>query len=113
VNYDEHRAHDATGLAKLVADKDVTAAELLTLARERAAAVNPRINAIVRDVPASPSDELDGPFAGRRCSTSSPAARPADRSCPDCPLRRSRLVSERIPQAAHRRAGAVGHQPDA
>ena len=64
VNFDEYRAHDATGLAKLVADKDVTAAELLALAQERTAVVNPRINAIVRDIPTSPSDELAGPFAG-------------------------------------------------
>jgi amidase len=64
VNFDEYRKHDATGLARLVADKEVSAAELLTLARERAAAVNPRINAIVRDVPASPTDQLEGPFAG-------------------------------------------------
>ena len=63
MNFDEYRKYDATGLAKLVADKEVTAAELLTLAQERAAAVNPRINAIVRDIPASPTD-LSGPFAG-------------------------------------------------
>jgi amidase len=63
MNFDEYRRYDATGLAKLVADKEVTAAGLLTLAQERAAAVNPRINAIVRDVPASPADH-SGPFAG-------------------------------------------------
>jgi len=64
VNFEEYRTHDATGLAKLVADKEVTADELLTLARTRAAVVNPRINAIVRDVPATPTDDLRGPFAG-------------------------------------------------
>ncbi|MDT5334647.1 MAG: amidase [Mycobacterium sp.] len=64
MNFEEYRSYDATGLAKLVVDRQVSAAELLTLARERAAAVNPRINAIVRDVPAAPSDHLDGPFAG-------------------------------------------------
>ncbi len=64
MNFEEYRTYDATGLAKLVADKQVSAAELLTLARERAAAVNPRINAIVRDVPAAPTAELTGPFAG-------------------------------------------------
>lgn len=51
MDVDEYRAQDATGLAKLVADGEVTAAELLALARERAAEVNPKINAIVRDVP--------------------------------------------------------------
>ncbi|WP_415794417.1 amidase family protein, partial [Mycolicibacterium frederiksbergense] len=64
MRFDEYRSHDATGLAKLVADKQIQATELLTLACERAAAVNPKINAIVRDVPATPSDELTGPFAG-------------------------------------------------
>jgi Asp-tRNA(Asn)/Glu-tRNA(Gln) amidotransferase A subunit family amidase len=64
MDFDEYRTYDATGLAKLVADKQVSAAELLTIAQKRAAAVNPRINAIVRDVPAAPPDELSGPFAG-------------------------------------------------
>ena len=64
VNFDEYRAYDATGLAELVADKQVSPKELLTLAQERASAVNPRINAIVRDVPAEPADERNGPFAG-------------------------------------------------
>ena len=64
MDFDEYRKHDATGLAQLVAAKEVSAAELLAVARERAAAVNPRINAIVRDVPAEPSEDLTGPFAG-------------------------------------------------
>ncbi len=64
MNFEEYRAYDATGLAKLVADKKVSAAELLALAQQRAATVNPRINAIVRDIPASPSQDLRGPFAG-------------------------------------------------
>ena len=64
MDFDEYRSYDATGLAELVADRQVTAAELLTLAKERAAAVNPRINAIVRDIPASATDQLNGPFAG-------------------------------------------------
>lgn len=64
MDFEEYRTHDAVGLAKLVADKQVTAAELLDLAKQRAAAVNPRINAIVRDVPGSPSPDSGGPFAG-------------------------------------------------
>ena len=64
MKFDEYRTHDATGLAKLIADKDVSAAEVLAVARERAAEVNPRINAIVRDIPATPTDERTGPFAG-------------------------------------------------
>ncbi|MBI2691317.1 MAG: amidase [Solirubrobacterales bacterium] len=43
----EYMGYDATGLAELVASKQVTAAELLELARKRAAEVNPKINSIV------------------------------------------------------------------
>ncbi|HEX7304467.1 amidase [Lentzea sp.] len=64
MDFDEYRNYDATGLARLVADRQVSAAELLETARARAAEVNPRLNAIVRDVPAEPSDDLTGPFAG-------------------------------------------------
>lgn len=64
MDFNEYRTYDATGLAKLVADKEVTANELLTLARDRAAAVNPRINAIVRDIPVPPDAQRTGPFAG-------------------------------------------------
>ena len=64
MNFEEYRTYDATGLAALVAEKQVTAAELLALAQGRAAAVNPHVNAIVRDVPAAPSEDLSGPFAG-------------------------------------------------
>ena len=64
MNFEEYRGYDATGLAHLVASGEVTAAELLELARDRAAVVNPRINAIVRDVPATPTSDLVGPFAG-------------------------------------------------
>jgi Asp-tRNA(Asn)/Glu-tRNA(Gln) amidotransferase A subunit family amidase len=64
VDFQEYRAQDATGLARLVAEKQVTADELLALAQARAAQVNPRINAIVRDVPAAPAGTADGPFAG-------------------------------------------------
>ncbi|PQP40234.1 MULTISPECIES: amidase [Mycolicibacterium] len=64
MDFQEYRSHDATGLARLVAEKQVTADELLALAQARAAQVNPRINAIVRDVPAAPAGTADGPFAG-------------------------------------------------
>lgn len=64
MNFDEYRTYDATGLAELVADGQVSAAELLALARQRATAVNPRINAIVRDVPADPPERPSGPFGG-------------------------------------------------
>ena len=66
MNYEEYRRQDATGLAELVATGAVSPAELLTLARDRAAAVNPRVNAIVRDIPVPEStpERSDGPFAG-------------------------------------------------
>jgi amidase len=47
VDVQEYMGYDATGLAELVAKKQVTAAELLELARKRAAEVNPKTNAIV------------------------------------------------------------------
>ena len=64
MKFEEYRAYDATGLAELVRDKQVTAEELLEVARDRAAAVNPRLNAIVREVPCAPSGATSGPFAG-------------------------------------------------
>lgn len=45
--FDEYVQHDATALAELVRKKDVTPAELLATAIDRAEAVNPQINAIV------------------------------------------------------------------
>ncbi len=65
----EYLTSDATTLAGLVTDKEVTAVELLALARERNDAVNPSINAVVEllvDVAdAQVADpDLSGPFAG-------------------------------------------------
>ena len=51
----EEYQHDATTLAGLVAGKEVTAAELLALARARRDQVNPTLNAIVRRSTASPT----------------------------------------------------------
>jgi Asp-tRNA(Asn)/Glu-tRNA(Gln) amidotransferase A subunit family amidase len=68
VDVQDYMKLDATALAKLVADKEATAAELLELARKRAAEVNPKINAIVigidKESDAQASGELTGPFAG-------------------------------------------------
>lgn len=64
----EYMGLDATALAELVAKKEVTAAELLELARKRAAEVNPRLNAIIIDIDresdAQVAGDLSGPFAG-------------------------------------------------
>jgi amidase len=68
VNLDEYLTSDATTLARLVAEKDITATELLALARQRADQVNPKLNAIVRPLPEVADERaketLDGPFAG-------------------------------------------------
>jgi amidase len=65
----EYLTSDATTLAGLVAEKKVTAVELLALARQRCDAVNPTINAVVTPLTqvadARAADpELSGPFAG-------------------------------------------------
>jgi amidase len=64
----EYARHDATGLAELVARKEVTAAELLEAALARAEALNPRVNAI--NIPMTEiartrvATALNGPFGG-------------------------------------------------
>jgi len=65
----EYLGHDATALADLVARGEVSAPELLSLARRRRDEVNPTLNAVVLDLgdvadrrAADPS--LAGPFAG-------------------------------------------------
>ncbi|WP_406865003.1 amidase [Streptomyces sp. HUAS MG47] len=68
MRYDEYRRFDATGLAELVARREVSAQELLDVAVERAEAVDGRLNAIVRPMHDLARDraggELAGPFAG-------------------------------------------------
>ncbi|OBH26862.1 amidase [Mycobacterium sp. E1319] len=66
---DEYLSLDATALAELVQRREVTAAELLALARQRADAVNPRLNAIVRRLDGvadqrAADPALSGPLAG-------------------------------------------------
>ena len=60
---DDYQQHDAVGLAALVREGRVEAAELLAAARARAQEVNGRINAIVVDVE-PPEAAPTGPFAG-------------------------------------------------
>jgi amidase len=68
MDYAEYRSYDAVGLAELVAKREVSADELLTVALERAEAVNPTLNAINRPMydlaRARARSELTGPFAG-------------------------------------------------
>ncbi len=48
----EYVSFDAVGLAELMAEGEVTPAEVETAAREAAQAVDPRINAVVETWPA-------------------------------------------------------------
>lgn len=67
MDFSDYSQHDATGLAELVATKQVTPAELLAAARARAADVNNKIGAIVRTIPEADQQvqgDLTGPFAG-------------------------------------------------
>jgi Asp-tRNA(Asn)/Glu-tRNA(Gln) amidotransferase A subunit family amidase len=64
----EYAAHDGLALAGLVAERAVSASELLAVARDRARAVNPRVNAIVRWMDGiaqeRAAEPLSGAFAG-------------------------------------------------
>lgn len=68
LSYTEYRQYDATGLAELVQKKEVSAAELLETAIQRAEAVNPQINAIIHPLydmaRQTAQSTLTGPFAG-------------------------------------------------
>ncbi|MBH0776764.1 amidase [Nocardia bovistercoris] len=66
---DEYMSLDATAMAESVARGEVKPAELLALARRRADAVDPTLNAIVRRLDEAADaqvarDDLAGPFAG-------------------------------------------------
>ncbi|MDB5450589.1 MAG: 6-aminohexanoate-cyclic-dimer hydrolase [Phenylobacterium sp.] len=52
MRFEDYRGHDATGLAELVARREVSAGQLLDAALARAAEVNPKINAITLDLAA-------------------------------------------------------------
>ncbi len=60
MRHDEYLRHDATALAGLVRARQVTAAELLALARAQMARVQPQLNALLR-----PLDELAAEQAAR------------------------------------------------
>jgi amidase len=64
VQHEEYVAHDATGLATLIRDGEVTADEVEAAARERMQAVNPIINAVVLEIEPAPHANPEGPFAG-------------------------------------------------
>ncbi len=68
MRFDEYRRFDGVGLAAEVAAGHVTAAELLQVALDRCAEVNPRFNAVVVPMEAIARERaeapLQGPFAG-------------------------------------------------
>ena len=66
MRFDEYRSHDAVGLAALVAKREVSADELLDTAVARMAEVNPKINAVTRDMTdlARGAPAGSGPLAG-------------------------------------------------
>ena len=68
MKFEEYRQQDGLGLAQLVADKEVSASELLEVAIARAEEVNPKLNAVIvpmHDIARARAKEpLGGPFAG-------------------------------------------------
>lgn len=66
MRFEDYRAYDAVGLAALVAKGEVSAAELLDTATARMAEVNPRVNAVTRDMTAMAREQPpgEGPLAG-------------------------------------------------
>jgi Asp-tRNA(Asn)/Glu-tRNA(Gln) amidotransferase A subunit family amidase len=69
LSFEEYRQYDALGLARLVKDKEISAAELLELAIARAEAINPAINCIVEKLYDRARTEVSqglpaGPFSG-------------------------------------------------
>ncbi len=64
MQHEEYVAQDATGLAELIRDGEVTVAEVESAARARMQAVNPLINAVVLQIEPAPQASPDGPFAG-------------------------------------------------
>ena len=48
MEYSEYVRHDALGLARLVAERQIQPSELLALARGRLDEVNPSLNAVIR-----------------------------------------------------------------
>jgi len=60
----EYSSHDAIALAERIRQKEISAAEAQQCAREAAAALNPRINAVIELFDAPLAHDPQGPFAG-------------------------------------------------
>ncbi|NAR49539.1 amidase [Acinetobacter haemolyticus] len=68
MKFSEYVQYDGLGLAQLVKNKEIQAVELLELALERSAQVNPKLNAIIipmhEQAKQRTKQNLSGPFAG-------------------------------------------------
>jgi amidase len=69
MNQSDYLKYDAVGLAELVAKREVSPDELLKVATERMAEVNPKLNAVILDLTAQARGAIDaglpdGPFRG-------------------------------------------------
>ena len=64
MRHDEYVRHDATALARLVRDGEVTPDELVEAANDRLDAVNADVNAVVHRIDPPVPSSPDVPFAG-------------------------------------------------
>src|SRR5690554_7897752 len=68
MNFDEYRQMDGVALAAAVANKEVTASELLEVAIKRAEEVNPKLNGLIiplyEEARAVAKNPIAGPLSG-------------------------------------------------
>ncbi len=64
MNLDEYSRLDATALAEHIRDRQISAAEAQQCARDAAAALNPRLNAIIELFDQPLAHDAQGPFGG-------------------------------------------------
>src|SRR5690554_7260841 len=64
MNFDEYRQMDGVALAQAVANKEVTASELLEIAIARAEEVNPELNGLIIPLYEQARDVAKNPVAG-------------------------------------------------
>src|SRR5690554_4672581 len=64
MNFDEYRQMDGVALAAAVANKEVTASELLEIAIARAEEVNPELNGLIIPLYEQARDVAKNPVAG-------------------------------------------------
>lgn len=64
MNFNEYKQYDGMGLAELVANKEVSASELLEVAIARAEEVNPKLNALVQPLYEAARKQAQNPISG-------------------------------------------------